>query len=45
MITALLWSALLATLAGTIANTTWAFATVNGGTLARVTLQATAGGK
>lgn len=42
MIIWLLWAALLATLAGTIANTTWAFATVNGGTLALGALQAAA---
>ncbi len=29
----LLWAALVATLLGTLANTTWAFATVNGGNL------------
>lgn len=38
----LLWAALLSTLAGTIANTTWAFATVNGGALALGALQAVA---
>ena len=42
MITLLLWTALVATLAGTVANTTWAFGTVNGGSLALGALQAAA---
>lgn len=38
--TGLLWAALILALAGTIANTTWAFATVNGGNFALGALQA-----